>query len=433
MADQPVVIQKISWNDLCPWTTIFRTLPIATSFTVLALALLATVVTPMGWRIGEAFLPTDVREAKIDEIRNNHSPYRGVFSETPDGVRPLNMLGVRITGPREVFRQLVNPFKRLFDRQISMREYFYYLFGSLWTVAVWGFAGVAICRVCLLRLTRNEFAGLDDAFEFAVDNWPKVVGAILAPLAAVAVLCIPTFVLGLLMGFDLGVMLVGLLWFIVTIVAFIMGILLLGLLLGWPLMVASIGCESQTSFDAITRSYAYVFQKPFHYLFYAALAILFGGIAWTAVSSIADGMIGLTYWSVSWGAEVSGDGRLDTIINGAAEPATESQSMYLGRRAIGFWNAVIKSLAAAFLYGLFWCLASAIYLLMRKDVDEAEMDEIFLMDERRTYQLPPLQSDENGIPQVRRPEPTYSADQSDQPLPDQVSPDDAASNNDAAS
>ncbi len=40
MAEQPVVIQKISWGDLCPWTIMFRTLPIAASFSVLAFALL---------------------------------------------------------------------------------------------------------------------------------------------------------------------------------------------------------------------------------------------------------------------------------------------------------------------------------------------------------------------------------------------------------
>ena len=81
--------------------------------------------------------------------------------------------------------------------------------------------------------------------------------------------------------------------------------------------------------------------------------------------------------------------------------------MYAGRSAISFWNAVIKSLADAFLYGLFWCLSSAVYLLLRKDVDQTEMDEIFLVDEKRTYTLPPLRSDENGIPQVRRPEPDF--------------------------
>lgn len=416
MTDRPVVIQKISWADLCPWAIIFRTLPIATSFTVLVLALLAVAATPMGWMLSETCLSTEVRATKIKELRNNTSPYRGVFSDTPDGQEPLQMLGVRITGPREVFRQLVSPVKKMFDREIGLGEFFYYFFGSLWTIAVWSFAGLGICRVCLLRLTRGEYAGLDDAFEFSIDNWSKAFGAVMTPLLGVAVLCIPTFLLGLLLGFDIGVLLVGLLWFIVVGISIVMGILLLGLLFGWPLMIASVACESQNTFDSMTRSFAYVLQRPFHYLCYALLAILFGGVAWVIVASIADGMIGLTYWSVSWGANISGEDavgvdRIDQLILGmpldAEGDPTESSSMYAGRSAISFWNAVIKSLAAAFLYGLFWCLSSAVYLLLRKDVDQTEMDEIFLVDEKRTYTLPPLRSDENGIPQVRRPEPDF--------------------------
>ena len=399
MTDRPVVIQKISWADLCPWSIIFRTLPIATSFTVLALALFAVAATPMGWMMSEICLSSDAKAAKITELRNNTSPYRGVFSDTPDGQEPLEMLGVRITGPREVFRQLVSPVRKMFDRNIGLGEFFYYLFGSLWTIAVWSFAGLGICRVCLLRLTRGEYAGLDDAFEFSVDNWSKAFGAVMAPLLAVGALCIPTFILGLLLGFDLGVMLVGLLWFIVVGISIVMGVLLLGLLFGWPLMIASVACESQNSFDSMTRSFAYVLQRPFNYLCYALLAIVFGGIAWVIVASIADGMVGLTYWSVSWGANVTGEDamgvdRIDQLVMGMPLDAegnpTETTPMYAGRGAISFWNAVIKSLAAAFLYGLFWCLSSAVYLLLRKDVDQTEMDEIFLIDEKRTYTLPPL-------------------------------------------
>ena len=420
MTDRPVVIQKISWADLCPWTIIFRTLPIATSFTVLALALFAVAATPMGWMLSEACLSPEVKARKIEELRNNTSPYRGVFSDTPDGVEPLQMLGVRITGPREVFRQLVAPVKKMFSRDIGLGEFFYYLFGSLWTIAVWSFAGLGICRVSLLRLTRGEYAGLDDAFEFAVDNWSKAFGAVLAPLLAVAVLCIPTFLLGLLLGGNIGVLVVGMLWFIVVAISIVMGILLLGLLFGWPLMVASVACESQNSFDSMTRSFAYVLQRPFNYLCYALLAILFGGVAWLIVSSVADGMVGLTYWSVSWGANISSPDRIDQLVLGMPLDVdgnpTEPSSMYAGRSAISFWNAVIKSLAAAFLYGLFWCLSSAVYLLLRKDVDQTEMDEIFLIDEKRTYTLPPLRSDENGIPQVRRPEPDfYDGDGSQDP------------------
>lgn len=412
MTDRPVVIQKISWADLCPWTIIFKTLPIATSFTVLTLALLAVAATPVGWWISEFSLSEATQTANVEELKNNSSPYRGVFSDTADGLEPLEILGVRITGPREVFDQLVSPAAKMFNRGIGLDQFFYYLFGSLWTMVVWSFAGLGICRVALLRLTRGEHAGLDDAFEFAVVNWTTAFGSIVAPLLAVVVLCIPTFILGLLMGLDIGVLLVGLLWFIVIGISILMSILLLGLCFGWPLMVASIACESQNSFDSITRSFAYVFQRPFHYLFYALLAIFFGGVAWVIVSSLADGVVALTYWSVSWGANLFGGNRLDELVMGLPRDAdgnvTEPSTMFqAGRSAINFWNAVIKSLAAAFLHGLFWCLTSAIYLLLRKDVDQTEMDEIYLIDEKRTYTLPPLQSDENGIPQVRRPEPDF--------------------------
>ena len=418
MTDQPVVIQKISWADLCPWTIIFKTLPTAMSFTVLALALLAVVVTPAGWWVSEFCLSAEAQVAKVEELKNNSSPYRGVFSRSPDGQDPLEILGVRLTGPREVFMQLVSPVGKMFDHRIGLGEFFYYFFGSLWTIAVWSFAGLAICRVCLLRLTRGENAGLDDAFEFTVDNWFNAFGAVIAPLLAVSALCIPTAILGLFMGLDVGVFLVGVLWFVVVGISILMGLLLLGLCFGWPLMIASVACESQNSFDSLTRSFAYVLQRPFHYLCYCLLAILFGGVAWVIVSSLAEGMVGLTYWSVSWGANLFGDGRIDDLIIGVTKDndgnLTESTSMYAGRSAINFWNAIVKSLAAAFLHGLFWCFASAIYLLLRKDVDQTEMDEIYLVDEKRTYTLPPLQSDENGIPQVRRPEPDfYESDDSE--------------------
>ena len=59
-----------------------------------------------------------------------------------------------------------------------------------------------------------------------------------------------------------------------------------------------------------------------------------------------------------------------------------------------------RAVGAAFLYGLFWCMAAAIYLLLRKDLDDTEMDEIYLVDERRTYELPPLKDEPGGVPQV---------------------------------
>ncbi len=425
MSEQSVIVQKISWQDLCPWTLIFKTLPVASSVTVLVFALLGVLLTPMGWLLSQTLFLHDAQRADDVLMRTtelNASPYRSVFPESDQPVGAIEILGSQFSGPRMVFEQLVRPFRLLFDGTRGGWEFCYFLLGNTWSILVWSFVGLAITRVCLLRLTRNEHFGLDDAFEFAMEKWLTTAGAIGIPLAAVAVLCIPTFLIGLFMGFDIGVMLVGVFWFIVLLLAIAMSLLLLGLMFGWPLMVASVAAESQNSFDAMTRSYAYTFQRPLHYAFYMLIAILFGGFCWMIVGTLTQGVVQMAYWSTSWGTGLYGSDRIDVIQGYLPGPAnlptppalatavdggnTEvmvsgSKSLEVGRGLIGLWNAFVKTLAAAFIYGLFWCQAAAIYLLLRKDVDETEMDEIYVADEKRTYELPPLKSDASGIPQVQ--------------------------------
>ncbi|MFT5302760.1 MAG: hypothetical protein ACI87E_000285 [Mariniblastus sp.] len=407
MAEQPVIVQKISWSDLCPWTLIFKTFPVASSITVLVLAVLGVVLTPMGWLLSESLLIND--ELKKDHalmrvVEINRSPYLGVFSATGNQIGLPKFMESPSTGPRAVFQQFVKPFELLFSRQTGVRRFLYFLIGCVWSIFVWSFVGVAITRVSLLRLTRNERIGIDDAFEFAWSKWMTTAGAIGIPLIAVLLLSIPAFLIGLLMGFDLGVVVAGVLWFVVLGCSIGMGLLLAGLMFGWPLMISSVGCEGQNSFDAMTRAYAYVFQKPLQYALYGGLAIVFGGFCWVLVAGLTEGIIGLSYWSTSWGANITSSDRIQLVLD--ANPVKDDSSETLigyGQNFISLWTSLLKTVAAAFMYGLFWCMASAVYLLLRKDVDETEMDEIFISEEKRTYELPPLRSDENGIPQVQEP------------------------------
>jgi hypothetical protein len=83
------------------------------------------------------------------------------------------------------------------------------------------------------------------------------------------------------------------------------------------------------------------------------------------------------------------------------EPSSESATLGIAKSLIRFWNGMISTLAVAFLFGQFWSLASAVYLLLRHDVDETEMDEIFLSERTRSFDLPPLQADDRGIPVIR--------------------------------
>ncbi len=433
MSEQPVVVQKISWQDLCPWTIIFKTLPVAASATVLVLALLGVLLTPMGWKLSETLFVRQEHRGDIelmDTVARNNSPYRSVFPTAGGESASLRVLGVPVSGPRLVFEQIIRSFQSMFSRNSTGWRFCYFLFGSVWTVFVWSFLGLAITRVCLLRLTRNELAGLDDAFEFILDNsggddgrvanWLSAIGAVGIPMVAIAVLCIPTFLIGLLLGFDVGVLLAGMIWFVVLAIAFAMALLLLGLMFGWPLMISSVAAESQNSFDAMTRAYAYTFQRPLNYLLYGLIAVLFGGFCWLIVSTLTIGVLDLAFWATSWGANLFGGERMEILTGYAPVPSAgnveqASWSLESGRGLIGWWSGFVKTLAAAFIYGLFWCMSAAIYLLLRRDVDETEMDELFIADEKRSYVLPPLRSDENGIPQVQA---VMEADETDAPEDD---------------
>jgi hypothetical protein len=59
-------------------------------------------------------------------------------------------------------------------------------------------------------------------------------------------------------------------------------------------------------------------------------------------------------------------------------------------------------LAVGFLYSYFWTASTCIYLLLRRDADATEMDEVFLEEEQEeaTFGLPPIETDQAGAPVV---------------------------------
>ena len=417
MTEQPVIVQKISWINLCPWVLIFKTFSIAAGTGVLVFALVGLLLSPLGWVVSEKVFLEEAsnRSVQLTEIvESNSSPYRSVFApaSSADSIS-LPVSGVGLNGPQLVFRQIERPFEFIFSSEASLREFAYFLFGGIWTVLVWSFAGLAIVRISLLRLTRNERIGIDDGFTFATGNWKTAVGSIGIPMLAVLLLCIPGALVGLLMNFGFGAFIAAVLWVFVLLFGGLAALLLLGLMFGWPLMVASVGCEGQNSFDAMTRGYAYTFQRPFHYAFYGLVAILIGSFAWFVVGGLTQGVVEMSSWSSSWGANIYQPDRFDQLVAGVDGNGDELGGWeQTGHTIIQFFNATLKTLAAAFLYGLFWCMASAIYLVLRFDVDETEMDELFLVDEKRTYQLPPLKTDSNGIPQIQKTTPTESGEPS---------------------
>ena len=75
------------------------------------------------------------------------------------------------------------------------------------------------------------------------------------------------------------------------------------------------------------------------------------------------------------------------------------------RNVLAFWNGCLAPGATAFLYSYFWSAATAIYFLLRQNVDGTERDEVAVEEEPEAEQfgLPPLAADESGVPRVVEP------------------------------
>jgi hypothetical protein len=169
-------------------------------------------------------------------------------------------------------------------------------------------------------------------------------------------------------------------------------------------MWATVSSEGSDAFDALSRSYAYTFQRPLHYLFYVLVVGVIGALAWLLVLQLGEGIIHLSFWATHWG--VFDEDRMAIIVAAASgEKIAEDQLSTTAR--IGAWlislgNGLVRAIAFSFAFGYFWVAASGMYLLLRREVDHTETDEIHVDDDGQTYGLPPLERDERGVPGVAK-------------------------------
>ncbi|MGC3969056.1 MAG: hypothetical protein QM775_17345 [Pirellulales bacterium] len=242
-----------------------------------------------------------------------------------------------------------------------------------------------------MQLSREEPATLPHALGHAAKRWMSYFAAPLLPIVAVIVVTAGLFLLGLVMRASVFVAALG--YPLAVLGGIVMALAMTGLSVGWPLMHATISAEGSDGFDAVSRSYSYVFQRPLHYLFYGFLAVLLGLLGLAVVELFARGVWQLSAWSVSWGSGAE-------LMDQALKNRGLSGSDVWGAKVLGFWNGCIRLVVLGYAFAFFWTAVSAAYLLLRYDTDGAEPDEIYRQDGDVAYGLPPLVPDAAGVPTV---------------------------------
>jgi hypothetical protein len=294
---------------------------------------------------------------------------------------------------------------------------FYFLTVLVWTLLTWSLFGGAITRIAAVQVARGEKIGLVEAVRFTLKRYVSYVTAPLFPLAFVGVLVLFMIVFGFFHMIPVvgDILVSGLFWPVMIIFGLLMAIALIGLV-GWPLMAATISTEGTDSWEAVSRSYSYVFQKPWHFLWYTGVSLVYGAVVIFFVGFLGSFAIYLSKWGVSktpWIERAGRDpsflfvyaptsfgwrtllldgarteGGVPVVQDGAIDPT--AYNAYVGKLAwwnkvgaglVAFWVGLVFLLVLGFGYSFFWSAATIIYLLMRRSVDGADLDEVYLEDE----------------------------------------------------
>lgn len=298
----------------------------------------------------------------------------------------------------------------------------YLLLIILWTILTWSFFGGAITRMASVQVARpTERVGMGEAIRFTISRYRAFVASQLLPFAFLAGITVILLIYGffeiLIPGLG-DVLIAGVGFPLVLLFGLIMAVVVAGLV-GWPLMYATISTEGSDSFDAISRSYSYVYQAPWQYLWYGFLALVYGAVLVFFVGLMGSLLVYLGKFGMSLPAGMFWEERepsylfrfaptsygwRDLMLVGSQYVETQPvvlntgrvtqmyqfQPSYLSKLAfyndvgsamVAFWLFLLFLMVLGFGYSFFWSASSIVYLLMRRKVDDTEIDEVHLEEE----------------------------------------------------
>ena len=427
MADEKTDVRELDYRRLFPWIELFRSFRIALDPKKLVLAALGLCAMSVGWYAISAVLQPRVGiDAQVFQEWpwEQGTGYKTLSAKADEGGL-FGMAHRIISEPHKLFEEvatnwpvvlrpaqtLTRPFAWMFDIEAEWSKLLMVVLCALWAAAVWGFFGGAITRIAAVQVARDERVGLMAACKFAVSKFLSFFAAPLFPLVGVAFFTVFCMVGGwVALAWYPGAFLAGALWGLPLVAGFVMVIIALGLAVGWPLMYATISAEGSDSFDALSRSYSYVYQRPWHYLFYALVAAVYGSLVIFFVVLITQFVAYFSQWSVSMGA---GKEAVRDLFAAApkgddwwAAFSGKDYADLLGPRKVGAvltaaWLQILFMLMVGFIYSYFWSATTVIYFLLRKNVDATDMDEVYLEEEEEEQPLGGPGGEESKLPIVQ--------------------------------
>jgi hypothetical protein len=318
--------------------------------------------------------------------------------------------------------KMLRPIAYLFDSRADTYVRFYFFLVAVWTLAVWSLFGGAITRIAAVQIARGEKINLIEAISFTRKRLLSYLTAPLFPLLLIFILLVFMVIYGFffMIPFLGDILVAGVFWPVMLVFGAFIAVALVGLV-GWPLMAATVSTEGTDSWEAFSRSYSYVFQRPWHYLWYSAVTIFYGAVVLFFIGFMGSFIVYLSKWGVSrtfwidsahrepsflfiyapksfgWrelllhNATTNGDPNGAPVVKPNGEIDDKAYKEYtenylqwwnkVGAFLVSIWIYLLFLLVLGFGYSFFWSTMTITYLLLRKSVDTAEMDEVYLEED----------------------------------------------------
>ncbi len=268
----------------------------------------------------------------------------------------------------------------------ALRYHFIYsiIFFAIILVII-SLAGGAICRIAALQFAQGEKPGLTEALRFSIKKFPSFFTAPLTPVGMIIFIGLFIFLLGLVGNIPyVGQLIMGVFMLLALIAGVLIAMVLIGTVAGFNLMFPTIAYEGSDCFDAISRSFSYIYARPWRMGFYTVIAVVYGAICYIFTRFFAFLVLWTNYRFLQLG--VLGDNNKLTSI--WREPSFTDFLVSSGLNGSNWLESVadflvylllliIVGLLVSFIISFYFSANTIIYSLMRNRVDNTALGDVY--------------------------------------------------------
>lgn len=352
MATPATEVVKVNWKQVCPWVALFRTLALALHVRQIVVGVIAAALMALGHLL---FIGRSTPLAASDDV----------FEIPLFNWAPISFVDWTLAPLADLLRPIASS-DILGNVQSGGAWSGWWSVGQIVLLLIWGgvvggLAGGILVRRAAFDFCREESLSLTSAMHYVRQRWIDYVSAPGLPLVIVAGLGLLLALVGWLgWAVPLGNYLISATFLVWLTIGVTMVVLLAAVLFGWPMMIAAVSINGGDGFDALSRGFGFVLDRWRYYGCCLLIMVAYGILIFTLTNTV-----------LILGANFLRDGLALGSGNNAFGGIPDSLPP-------GAWNFVIRLLLTGFGYSFFWANMTVIYLVLRKSVDNADLDDIYI-------------------------------------------------------